>query len=321
MIAVPAPKIVDIIPKEARKLATVVICSRDRAPFLERCLEGLHHSNRDFRLPILVIDNGSTDRTSKILGAHTSYDNFNYEFVAKPGLSVARNVGLRKVTTPYIVYLDDDAIPAAGWVNAFVEGIYKYRPHIFGGPYRPYYLDKKKPWFLNEFGSAHLDLQEGEVSGKECFSGGNMGWSTQLLKDLGGFDPELGMIGDRMLLGEETALQLKFSDNPKICRVFLSGMLMTHYVSPSKMRLRYIAKRSFTYGWQLINIDPSSPVIAKSRISGFLRRTRGGLPLMVRLLIRNRKTYPHWKTYAAKYLSLHMIEAGILYRSLIGRDS
>ncbi len=299
-------------------LATIVICTRNRAPFLERCLDGLALANRETGFPVLVIDNGSSDPTASLLEEKARNGTLDFERVSQPGLSIARNAALEKAVTPYIVYLDDDAVPDIGWARAVQDGINTYQPHIFGGPYVPYYLEPKAPWFLDEFGSAHLDFREGQVSATECFSGGNMGWSTQLLKDLGGFDPNLGMIGDRLLLGEETALQVSLADQPKIRRIFLPRMSMTHYVSPSKMRLNYIAKRSFTYGRQLDQISPNDPMLARSRITGFIRRTRGGLPLVLRMLFRNRQDTPYWKSFAARYLSLHMVEAGILWKRSFG---
>jgi glycosyltransferase involved in cell wall biosynthesis len=302
----------------AENLATIVICTRNRAPFLKRCLDGLFLANRDTRFPVLVIDNGSSDSTVRLLEEKAKGGALDFERVAQPGLSIARNAALVRTATPFIVYLDDDAVPDIRWTRAIHDGIQTYQPHIFGGPYVPYYLEPKAPWFLDEFGSAHLGLEEGPVGGKECFSGGNMGWSTQLLTDLGGFDPNLGMIGDRLLLGEETALQLSIADQTDIRRIFLPRMTMTHYVPPSKMRLSYIAKRSFTYGRQLDQISPNDPMLARSRITGFVRRTRGGLPLVLRTLFRNRRDTPYWKTFAARYLSLHMIEAGILWKRSFG---
>lgn len=298
----------------AKNLATIVVCTRNRAPFLERCLDGLNLANQHVGFPVLVIDNGSTDRTRELLEERSITNSLEFELVSQLGLSVARNAGLARTKTPYIIYLDDDAIPDIVWAQAILDGIRKYKPHVFGGPYRPYYVEPKRSWFLDEFGSAHLEFEEGPVGGNECFSGGNMGWSTELVRSLGGFDPNLGMVGDRLLLGEETALQLVLAKQPEIRRIFLPRMSMTHYVPSSKMRLRYMAKRAFTYGQQLDQIDPTDPVLAQSSIAGFLRRSRGGLPLVVRMFLRNRSTFPYWKTFAARYLSLHMIEAGVLWK-------
>ena len=37
------------------------------------------------------------------------------------GLAHARNIGLRKAQSDLIAYLDDDAVPAAGWAEAITK--------------------------------------------------------------------------------------------------------------------------------------------------------------------------------------------------------
>ena len=49
---------------------------------------------------------------------------------------------------------------------------------IFGGPYTPFYTDKKPMWFDDALGSAHLDLVDGLQVMPTFLSGGNMGWRS-----------------------------------------------------------------------------------------------------------------------------------------------
>ena len=300
--------------RHSSEIVTVVICTRNRAGFLKRCLDGLQTANAKMQLPVIVVDNGSSDETKEVVSF------YGCRLICEPevGLSHARNAGLDAVSTEYVVYLDDDAIPGIEWCDSIIEGIQHYRPDVFGGPYIPYYLESKPNWFLDEFASAHLELEEGEVPAEECFSGGNMGWRVALLREMGGFDPKLGMCGSRMALGEETALQIEMQKNPKIKRCFFSGMLMEHYVHPQKMKVSYIAKRSFQYGIQLRDINPVDPILTSSSWFGLLIRARFGLPIMARLVLRDRERSPCWRTFLARYFASHGIEVGVLWRRLFG---
>lgn len=296
-------------------MVTVAICTHNRAKFLDDCLRGLAASNRKQSFPVLVVDNASADDTSAVVARH----GVSYVKEDRIGLSNARNTALSNCKTEYLVFLDDDGIPDEGWCDSIAAGIEQWIPDVFGGPFGPYYLTEKPPWFLDEYGSAHMELEEGLCEISTCFSGGNMGWRTSLLNELGGFSPHLGMIGGKLGLGEETALQVSMRSRPELRRVFLASMMMHHYVPPFKMQLGYIARRSFQYGYQLFDIDPHDRITAGTSIIGLGIRSRAGFPMVARLLFRDRVRYPHWATFASKYLSLHMIEAGALWRKLSSR--
>lgn len=294
----------------------MAICTRNRAEFLRLCIDGLLLSMGDIDAPIVVVDNGSTDATADLLCAYGSKLLVLLESTA--GLSRARNRALAACATDYIVYLDDDGIPDPSWAAAIAEVTRRGEADIFGGPYHPYYSTTRPAWYSDGLGSAHLDLAEGRQPEGVCLSGGNMGWRTDMLRDVGGFDVALGMQGNRLLLGEETALQLKLRElHPELRVDFVSGMRMLHHVAPEKMTLGYIHQRNYMYGWQLRDIDPSHDFNRMSFMT-FARATKLGLPLLARLAFRDRARYPHWKSYAAQYLLLNSILLGVQARRLTG---
>src|SRR6266571_835257 len=83
-------------------LVTIVVVPRERFSVTRRALEALYASTpRPFRL--VYVDGGSPARIRRYLAAE------------------ARNIGLRRVRTRYVVFIDNDAIPAPGWLERMVE--------------------------------------------------------------------------------------------------------------------------------------------------------------------------------------------------------
>lgn len=291
---------------------TVAICTRDRADALNNCLTALLETLPDISTPIIVVDNASTDATSRV--AERFGSRIQYFFEPRVGLSHARNRALSHCETKYLVFLDDDGVPDREWGPAVEEIVRVGAADVFGGPYTPFYTSERPPWFKDEFGSAHLDLVDGVQPPTTCFSGGNMGWRTELLLEAGGFDPRLGIEGGRLRLGEETALQVQFrKKRPNYMAIFSRRMSMTHHVSVSKMSLRYIAKRNFSYGWQLPEIDPENDLI-RTGVIQFVLKTKLGLPLVWRAFFRRGLRDELWRTYAARYLMLNGILLGVCMR-------
>ncbi|MCC5876814.1 MAG: glycosyltransferase family 2 protein, partial [Candidatus Sumerlaeia bacterium] len=144
---------------------TICICTHNRAPHLRRCLQSLvDHMPEGMTVPVMVVDNASTDDTSAVAEEFMGSLDLVCQFAPDPGLSRARNVGWRACRTEYIVYLDDDARATPQWIPAIARGLDSYQPDYFGGPYVPFYLDEKPDWFLDKYGSMYLDRREGVLS-------------------------------------------------------------------------------------------------------------------------------------------------------------
>ena len=112
---------------------SVVVCTRDRAPMLQGCLEELaRHRAEGCAFEVIVVDNGSSDGTAALLEAATDVRTIT-EPVA--GLSRARNRGLEAATGDLVAFLDDDARPEAGWAHALAAAPDRFpTATAFGGP-------------------------------------------------------------------------------------------------------------------------------------------------------------------------------------------
>jgi glycosyltransferase involved in cell wall biosynthesis len=73
---------------------------------------------------IIVVDNGSTDETLKVVGQFIAEPGVPVHYVAenRPGVTFARNRGAEAARYPYIAYLDDDCSVEVDWLSQIVRG-------------------------------------------------------------------------------------------------------------------------------------------------------------------------------------------------------
>ncbi|MGF1571802.1 MAG: glycosyltransferase family 2 protein [Sumerlaeia bacterium] len=296
---------------------TIAICTYNRGEVLRLCLESLiQYLPKKESIPVILVDNASTDHTQNIAQEYLGQLNLQILSETEAGLSRARNKAIMHTSTEYIVYLDDDAKITENWYASIVEGINKYNPCFFGGPYKPFYLSNKPQWFDDLYGSAYIKRREGFLKDEEFVSGGNMGWKVNLLKELGGFPVDLGMIGNTVGLGEETYLQRKVRVvHPKSKGVFLPNMLMMHLVADYKLSLPYWIHRSWVHGRQdELILEKGKPLTVKWLAIEAYRL----IFYSILLPFRDRQQFPHWKSYAMKYLCVRVKIWGRLYSKIFG---
>jgi GT2 family glycosyltransferase len=104
----------------ASRRSTVVVVTWRGRRHLDDCLDALAGQNRPHRT--LVVDNASDDGTATLLARHPS---------RPEALRLPRNVGfagglaqaLRRVETPFVAWLNDDAVPEPGWLAALEDAL------------------------------------------------------------------------------------------------------------------------------------------------------------------------------------------------------
>ena len=106
-------------------LASVIICTRDRANNLAELLHRLPKQvvSASTRWEIIVVDNASTDHTQQVLSDAIGTSTIPLRALSEPelGLSAARNRGWRAAAGDLVAFLDDDSVPEPGWLQALIE--------------------------------------------------------------------------------------------------------------------------------------------------------------------------------------------------------
>lgn len=103
---------------------SLIIPTRDRASILARCLDALTAQQVDAEVEVIVVDDGSRDRTSVVLAQYPGVQAIHQQSRGGPA---ALNVGVAQATARVVMFLDDDAIATPGLLQRHVE-FHRARP-------------------------------------------------------------------------------------------------------------------------------------------------------------------------------------------------
>lgn len=89
------------------QLVSIIIPTYQTETYIKRAVESAYNQTYP-NVEIVVIDDGSTDKTKEILTPYIEKQQIHYVFKENGGLSDARNVGITHASGAYIYFLDSD---------------------------------------------------------------------------------------------------------------------------------------------------------------------------------------------------------------------
>lgn len=218
---------------------------------LDRALTSMVAQTACDRMEVIVIDNDSTDGTQELLRNWQARNQIQltYDLEPKHGhYAEARNRGISHAQGSIVAFIDDDAYAAPDWAAQILQ-IFAEQPDIdcLGGPVEPDWEKPSIPKWANkellfsmgvgDFGSNSTFLTKGKNP-----IGANMAFRAELLKELGGFDPRLGRVGNDSLYYDEVELIERLRDHGK--RIYYDpNVIVKHYVPTSRTTKEYVLKR------------------------------------------------------------------------------
>lgn len=181
---------------------SVVIPALNEEEFIERCLLSLNDQTypRD-RYEIIVVDNGSEDRTKLIAEQHA--DRVLEKLDANVG--AVRNHGVLDAKGEILICTDSDCLFDRNWIESGVNLLIRNPNHVFGGGLKSgdHATWIEKYWLLNDDGK-NINQQK-NLMGSCIFS-----WRQDFL-NAGGFPEDVTS-------GEDSSLSDRFSENNvRIC--------------------------------------------------------------------------------------------------------
>ncbi|MEM4710904.1 MAG: glycosyltransferase family A protein [Candidatus Woesearchaeota archaeon] len=169
---------------------SVIVCTYNDGKYIEECIKSiLNQSYKNFEL--LIIDDGSTDNTYKIVESFKDKRILYYKNIKNMGLAYSRSKGLKKSKGDFIFFTDADCIARKDWIEITLKNFKKSNIGIVEGK-------------ILAFNNKKLTISDKvpiNTSGKK-FTTGNIAYRKEYLKISGlsikkeyeGFeDRELGL--------------------------------------------------------------------------------------------------------------------------------
>lgn len=243
-------------------LLSVVIPTRNRADFLATALESI--ADQDLspdQFEVLVIDNGSTDRTKDVVDEMRSrLANLRYFHAAEPGLHVGRHRGLQEASSDLLVFGDDDIHAEPTWLSAIARNFSDPNVAMVGGNNYPDFKGPVPSWLAKRWavpsqGGKLLDqlsissLPEGQRAISPMMIWGcNFSIRKQVLLDAGGFHPDAMPAEQLQFRGDGETHVSRYVQEHGLSCVFDSDASVNHAVTPERMTLDYFRQRAFNQG-------------------------------------------------------------------------
>jgi glycosyltransferase involved in cell wall biosynthesis len=170
---------------------SVVVCAYNAESTMDACLTSL----RELRYPayeVIVVDDGSTDRTGQIADG---YEGIHVIHQENRGLSAARNVGIAASRGDIVAFTDSDCVADPDWLHYLVSTFLASGRPAVGGPNLPPPEDSRVASCVavSPGGPLHVLLDDEEA---EHIPGCNMAFRREVLEEIGGFDPIYRAAGD-----------------------------------------------------------------------------------------------------------------------------
>jgi len=174
---------------------TVVVCSRNRAEQLAEALPAVV-ANLGSSDRLIVVDSASREDGYEDLAKRSGAQ---YVRVDRPGLSRARNAGIRAASTSVIAFTDDDCRPKAGWLDAIRAHFRQTQVAFVTGPTFSSSADGPQASTLER---ADVVRYDAPADPHGMGHGANMAFRRAALVELGLFDEALGA-GASLRSGED----------------------------------------------------------------------------------------------------------------------
>lgn len=265
---------------------TILFATHNGEGVIARTLEGycnIEPPPQNWKL--VVVDNASTDLTSRIIDSFKGRLLLEHLYEPVPGKNRALNVGLSAVEGSNLILTDDDAIPSPNFLKAWTKA-FESKPEIelFGGSIKPLFETAPPKWLIeNRFYYDMLfsarNLPEGPIEAAAIY-GPNMAVRTSVFKRGFRFNENIGPNGSDpdYPMGSETEFCRRLEQNG-IAAWNATQPLVYHIIRAHQVNEAYWAKRAYRHGRGVARQKWEIGKVSKSRLPR---------PYLIRILSRLR---------------------------------
>jgi glycosyltransferase involved in cell wall biosynthesis len=226
---------------------SIVMSTFNRCTQLPNAIRSLFVQPSAHRFEVIVVDNGSTDRTPEVV------DELRGEGLpvrrvveTRKGVGFTRNAGVAASRAPYIALMDVDQEAYPGWAGAIVQTLDE-RPELsfLAGPVEALWIGEAPTWITPGIQGAVSIIEWGAVPRPidadrwMCVPGGNSAYRREVITALGGWRPY------RRSQDREFTVRLLLNGYTGL---YLPAMRMRHRVRADRITRQYFRQWNATEG-------------------------------------------------------------------------
>lgn len=232
--------------------ASVLICTRNRA---DELLDGVALLLAAGAQDVVIVDNDSSDATAEVAAELAARSGGKVRVVSEPrgGLCHARNTAAAVARHDLLLYVDDDARVAPGWLEHISRAL--ARPGVVnaGGPISALWPEHREAgWPGRDLEALLSVLDLGDVERQLVppywVFGANWAVRRQALQAVGGFDPAFGPAPDARINGDEVSVAAHLHRQHLGTTVYTPGAAVGHRISPDRIDDRFMLHRALCVG-------------------------------------------------------------------------
>jgi glycosyltransferase involved in cell wall biosynthesis len=228
----------------------ISVFSIDRAKDVVACIESLKKQTVLPKEIIVVLDpnNNLVSYYKKLLDSSVKLvvsDTF--------GLSAARNTGIKNCSSELIAFIDDDAVADKNWLRHLVSNFGNSLIIGVGGHIIPVWPNKNPTWLPEELywivGCSYKGLPKKKASIRNPI-GCNMAFRRSVFENAGFFSTHMGRIGSVLMGHDDTEFGIRATGKlPETTIIYDPQAIVYHRVSPNRVNLTYVVRRSYSEGF------------------------------------------------------------------------
>lgn len=234
---------------------SVVVCTYSPSLFEDFCdaVESVLDQTYDDVELLIVVD--GNEEVCELVTAEYGEDDRVRVFCSdeNQGLSASRNIAIEHVQGEVTAFIDDDAVADPEWIAELVE-VYESDEDVIavGGRMAPMWVAGEPTFLPEEFywlvGVTHKGFASPGDEVRNTF-GSNISFKTDVLRELGGFEPAVGRQGEKNLQKHETEFCARMRRDYGRGVVYNPDAVVAHKVFDYRTRKRWLAERAFWQGY------------------------------------------------------------------------
>lgn len=234
---------------------SVAVCAHNAARFLPDVIRSLMSQTLPpEKYEVLLVNNASTDDSGAVIEKLSQEYGGRLRRIIEPrrGLSTARNRALADASAPLVAFIDADAVADENWLEVVLATFDAHpRAGVVGGRIEVLWEEDVPAWW-----DARLDEAMGKFSPSDEHLtlaypqypyGGNFAVRTAAIREVGGFEADLGRNGAKLLAGEEGELCWRMQQSNWEIH-YDPGAIIHHRALADRLTRRYILRRAFNHG-------------------------------------------------------------------------